>query len=82
MRVRGLEAVSLAATLKATGLNILRATAFKIREKRRKEAERRNTPSFLDIILAFKEQISLATSVGRFSPYFYTENRFAAQFAA
>ena len=79
LRVRGLEAVSLAATLKATGLNILRATAFKIREKRRKEAERRNTPSFLDLILAFKEQISLAaTNVGRIFPYLYTENRFAA----
>ena len=82
LRVRGLEAVSFAATLKATGLNILRAAAFKIREKRRKEAERRNTPSFLDLILAFKEQISLATNVGRFFPYFYTENRLAAQFAA
>lgn len=78
LRVRGLEAVSLAATLKATGLNILRATAFKIREKRRIDAERRNTPSFLDLILAFKEQISLATNMGRIFPYFYTENSFAA----
>ena len=41
LRVRGMPQVRLAATLKATGLNIHRATAFKNRQKREKEAEKR-----------------------------------------
>jgi hypothetical protein len=35
LRVRGMTQVRVAATLKATGLNILRSTAFRIRKKRR-----------------------------------------------
>jgi hypothetical protein len=49
--------VSLAATLKATGLNILRAAAFKIRKKRRKEAQRQNNPGLLNLILALKSPV-------------------------
>lgn len=40
LRVRGMPQVRLAATLKATGLNIHRATAFKNRQKNLKEAEK------------------------------------------
>jgi IS5 family transposase len=40
LRVRGMPQVRLAATLKATGLNIHRATAFKNRQKKQKEAEK------------------------------------------
>jgi hypothetical protein len=83
LRVRGLEAVSLAATLKVTGLNILRATAFKIREKRRQETQRQNEFGLLNTILVFKEQFLLATTnMGRIFPNLYTKNRFAAQFVA
>lgn len=39
LRVRGMPQVKLAAVLKATGLNILRATAFKNRQNRRAKVE-------------------------------------------
>ena len=41
LRVRGMPQVRLAATLKATGLNIHRATTFKNRQKRKNEQEKR-----------------------------------------
>ena len=41
LRVRGMPQVRLAATLKATGLNIHRATTFKNRQKRKNEPEKR-----------------------------------------
>jgi len=41
LRARGMPQVRLAATLKATGLNIHRATAFKNRQKKEKEAQKR-----------------------------------------
>ena len=40
LRVRGMPQVRLAATLKATGINIHRATAFKNRQKREKGAQK------------------------------------------
>ena len=39
LRVRGLASVRVAATLKATGLNILRSTAFRYRGKRRRSRQ-------------------------------------------
>lgn len=41
LRVRGISQVRLAATLKATGLNIHRATAFRNRQKKQKEAQKK-----------------------------------------
>lgn len=45
LRVRGMPQVRLSATLKATGLNILRATTFKNRSKRPKTPQERQNPS-------------------------------------
>ena len=45
LRVRGMPQVRLAAVLKATGLNILRATAFRNRLKRKKPRKTRKNPS-------------------------------------
>jgi len=39
LRVRGMVAVRVAATLKATGLNIRRAAAFRCEKKRRRRAK-------------------------------------------
>src|SRR5664279_1978789 len=58
LRVRGMPQVRLAATLKATGLNILRATTFKNRLKRRKKAEGASNPSGKGLLVAIKEQLS------------------------
>jgi len=45
LRVRGMPQVRLAATLKATGLNILRSVAFKNRLKREKSGSKVKRPS-------------------------------------
>lgn len=71
LRVRGIEAVSYAATLKAAGLNILRATAFKIRDKKEKEALSIPNSGIVNIILAVKEQIgTMLSGQGRYITYF------------
>jgi hypothetical protein len=43
LRVRGMAAVRVAATLKATGMNILRAAAFRYGKNRRRTAK--NSPN-------------------------------------
>jgi IS5 family transposase len=57
LRVRGKPQVTLAATLKATGLNILRSVAFKNRLKRAKKRNEGSNPSLNDFLSAVKEQI-------------------------
>lgn len=72
LRVRGLKAVSFAATLKATAVNILRASAFR---KRRNKGKGPNIPplgSTIELIRIIKEQFSallgdLSAAVGRFA---------------
>jgi len=57
LRVRGIKAVRLTATLKATGLNILRAGALR---KRRNKGKSPSTPPFgstIELIRIVKEQI-------------------------
>ena len=56
LRVRGMPQVCLAATMKATGLNILRIVAFKNRLKRPKKANKRSNPSLDRFLDAVKEQ--------------------------
>jgi DDE family transposase/transposase-like protein DUF772 len=57
LRVRGMPQVRLAATLKATGLNILRSTTFKNRLKRQKKEDKGSNPSLNGLVGTVKEQI-------------------------
>jgi len=57
LRVRGMPQVRLAATLKATGLNILRSMAFKNRLKRDKKRDKGSNPSLNDLFGVIKEHI-------------------------
>jgi IS5 family transposase len=59
LRVRGMRQVRLAAVLKATGLNILRATAFKNRLKREENRKMRANHSPNGLIGVIKEHILL-----------------------
>jgi len=57
LRVRGMPQVRLAATLKATGLNILRSVTFKNSLKRQKNGNRGSKPSLDGFIGVIKEHI-------------------------
>jgi Transposase DDE domain/Transposase domain (DUF772) len=57
LRVRGMPQVRLAATLKATGLNILRSMAFKNRLKRQKKENRGSNPSLCGFVGVIKEHV-------------------------
>lgn len=57
LRVRGMPQVRLAATLKATGLNIRRSMVFRNRQKRSKEGKKPNDSPCNSLILRFKEQL-------------------------
>jgi len=56
LRVRGMPQVRLAATMKATGLNILRIVAFKNHVKRPKKANQGSNPSLDRFLGTVKEQ--------------------------
>ncbi len=58
LRVRGMPQVRLAATLKATGLNILRSATFKNRHKRQKTGKKGAGPSRDGLLDVIKEQLS------------------------
>jgi hypothetical protein len=60
LRVRGLAAVSFCATLKAAGINILRAVAFKNSEFPEHSALKQKNPGLFDLIYAFKERFANA----------------------
>jgi hypothetical protein len=59
LRVRGMPQVRLSATLRATGLNILRSVAFKNCLKRQQKRQRRSEPSKNRLFNAIREQLSL-----------------------
>jgi hypothetical protein len=59
LRVRGLAAVSFCATLKAVGINILRAVAFKNSENEVNPAQNQRNLGLFDLIYVFKERFSL-----------------------
>ena len=72
LRVRGLAAVSFCATLKAVGINILRAVAFKNNEQGQKTAPNQSNLGLFDLIYVFKERCSYsrATFVVQIKHYF------------
>lgn len=63
LRVRGLAAVSFCATLKAAGINILRAVAFKNRQDEENSAQKQGNLGLFDLIYVFKERFSYATAI-------------------
>ena len=72
LRVRGLAAVSFCVTLKAVGINILRAAAFKNSENGEHSTQKQGNPGLFDLIHVFKERFSyqIAAFVVRLKNYF------------
>jgi len=86
LRVRGMPQVRMAAVLKATGLNILRATTFKNRRRREEKLKMRANHSPNDLIGVIKEHILqlqdyLQELSEAFRPVNYRIVRFASQAA-
>ena len=63
MRVRGLAAVSFCTTLKAVGINILRAVASENSENEGNPAQNQRNPGLFDLIYAFKERFSYGIAI-------------------
>jgi len=76
LRVRGLASVSFCATLKAAGINILRAVAFKNSENEENPTHDQRNPGLFDLIYVFKERFSffIATFVDKMKNYFDLDN--------
>jgi len=71
LRVRGLAAVSFCATLKAAGLNLLRAAAFRNNQDREKWAMEQRNPGLFGLFSIFKERFSdLWADLNTFGSYF------------
>ena len=72
LRVRGLAAVSFCATLKAAGINILRAVAFKNSENEENPAQNQRNLGLFDLIYVFKERFSfgITTFFDKVNNYF------------
>lgn len=86
LRVRGMPQVRLAATLKATGLNILRSMAFKNRLRRQEKGNKGSNPSRNGLVGVVKEQFKrmrdyLRELSGAFCPVSYQIDRFMSQAA-
>lgn len=84
LRVRGMPQVRLAAVLKATGLNILRAMAFKNRLRRQEKRKKGANPSPNGLVGDVKEQFLrllyyLYELSGALRPVNYRIARFASQ---
>ncbi|MFZ3253011.1 MAG: transposase [Syntrophales bacterium] len=83
LRVRGMPQVKLAAVLKATGLNILRAMTFKNRLRREGERKAGSNPPTNGLISVVKEQIlRLRNYLEELSGVFHTVNNRSARFAS
>lgn len=76
LRVRGMPQVRLAAVLKATGLNILRAVAFKNRLKRQKNARMRSEVSENLLFNAVKEHLRRIDDYFKVTVFSVAINRF------
>jgi len=76
LRVRGLAAVSFCAILKAAGINILRAVAFKNSDNQENSVQKQGNLGLLDLIYVFKERFSYATAnfVDKMKHYFGFDN--------
>jgi hypothetical protein len=72
LRVRGLAAVSFCSTLKAVGVNILRAVAFKNSQGEQTLAQNQRNLGLFDLIYVFKERFSyrITTFVIQIKRYF------------
>jgi len=72
LRVRGLPAVSFSATLKAAGINILRAVAFKNSGNEDNPTQNQRNLGLFDLIYVFKERLAyaIATFVDKMNNYF------------
>jgi len=72
LRVRGLAAVRFCATLKALGINILRAVVFKTSGNAGNSAQKQGNPGLFDLIHLFKERCSyrIAAFVVQLKKYF------------
>jgi IS5 family transposase len=77
LRVRGMPQVKLAATLKATGLNIRRSTTFKNRLKRQKTGKKGADPSGDRLMDVIKEQLSHV--YGNFQRMFFVVVKYCQQ---
>ena len=74
LRVRGLEAVSFCAILKAAGLNLFRAAAFKNRKEKEKRVRMHKKAGLFGPFFVFKEQRSaLWALLQRLRNYFSTD---------
>ena len=79
LRVRGLAAVSFCATLKAAGINILRAVAFKNSELPGNSALKQKILGLFDLIYAFKERFTNAIApVANDMMNFFRINRYVS----
>lgn len=79
LRVRGLAAVSFCATLKAAGINILRAVAFKNSELPGNSALKQKILGLFDLIYAFKERFANAIApVANDMMNFFRINRYVS----
>ncbi len=74
LRVRGMPQVSLAATLKATGLNILRSMAFKNRVKRDEKRKKGANPSRNRLLEIVREQVLRFLNYFRESSWKHVKN--------
>lgn len=80
LRVRGLSAVSLAAYLKAAGINIIRAAAFRNRDK---EGDPALTPALSMLFCAVKDRVQhISTAIRQWISLRPLNIQFAALYAA
>ena len=84
LRVRGRAAVSFCATLKAAGINILRAVAFKNSENEENPTPKQRNLGPFDLIYVFKERFSyvLTTFVERVSSSFGIDGQILIKFSS
>jgi hypothetical protein len=76
LRVRGLAAVSFCATLKAAGINIFRAVAFRNSQNEEDPTQQQRNPGLFDLIYVFKERVSyvIATFFDKLQNYLGLDN--------
>ena len=80
LRVRGLAAVSFCATLKAAGLNLLRAAAFRNSQENENLALQQRNPGLFGLFSVFKERFSaLWADFKTFGSYFNRDQLFATK---
>jgi hypothetical protein len=80
LRVRGLAAVSFCATLKAAGLNLLRAVAFRNSQENENLPLKQTNPGLFGLFSVFKERFSaLWADFNTFGYYFSRDQLFATK---